>query len=78
MNALIGWFAGNRVAANMLMLGIVGLGLLFIPYTPKEILPNEFGQDVRFLSSFSERTPRLACTWRFHLHWFLWWKDPMK
>ena len=40
MNALIGWFAGNRVAANMLMLGIVGLGLLFIPHTPKEILPN--------------------------------------
>lgn len=40
MNALIAWFARNPVAANMLMLGILATGFLFIPQTPREILPN--------------------------------------
>lgn len=39
MSKLVTWFARNTVAANMLMLGIVCIGLLCIRYTPKEILP---------------------------------------
>lgn len=40
MNSLIAWFAENRVAANMLMIVIIVAGLLLIPETKKEILPN--------------------------------------
>lgn len=39
MKALVRYFSHNRVAANMLMLSIVVLGLLIIPFTHKEILP---------------------------------------
>ena len=40
MNALIAWFATNRVAANLLMVLIVVAGLLSIPQTRKELIPN--------------------------------------
>ena len=39
MNQLIEWFARNRVAANMLMITIIFLGLLLIQKTQKEIFP---------------------------------------
>lgn len=39
MNQLIEWFARNRVAANMLMITIICLGVLFIQKTQKEIFP---------------------------------------
>ena len=40
MNGLIAWFASNRVAANLTMLLIVVAGLLSIPQTRKELIPN--------------------------------------
>lgn len=40
MNFLIDWFARNRVAANLLMMLIIALGLLTLPDTRKELLPN--------------------------------------
>src|SRR5690554_3456070 len=39
MNAVVAWFARNTVAANMLMFCIIGVGLLLLKETPKEILP---------------------------------------
>lgn len=39
MDKLVAWFARNTVAANMLMFGIVAIGLLVLQKTPKEILP---------------------------------------
>ena len=40
MNAAIKWFATNHVAANLLMLFIIIAGLLAIPQTRKETIPN--------------------------------------
>jgi multidrug efflux pump subunit AcrB len=39
VNRLIAWFAGNAVAANLLMLGIVVAGLLAAPAVEQEIFP---------------------------------------
>lgn len=40
MNAIIAWFAENKVAANLLMLFVVVAGILSLQDTRKEILPN--------------------------------------
>ena len=40
MNPVITWFAHNRVAANLLMLLIITLGLFTLPDTRKELIPN--------------------------------------
>jgi multidrug efflux pump subunit AcrB len=40
MNRMIAWFAENRVAANLLMVLIVVAGILSIPNTRKELIPN--------------------------------------
>lgn len=40
MNRMIAWFAENRVAANLMMLLIVVAGILSIPETRKELIPN--------------------------------------
>ncbi|HEY9052478.1 MAG TPA: efflux RND transporter permease subunit, partial [Gammaproteobacteria bacterium] len=40
MNRMIAWFAENRVAANLMMLLIVIAGILSIPNTRKELIPN--------------------------------------
>ena len=40
MNNLVVWFAKNRVAANLLMFSILILGVLSIPQTRKELIPN--------------------------------------
>lgn len=40
MNAVIAWFAENRVAANLLMVFILVAGALTLPDTRKEVLPN--------------------------------------
>ena len=45
MKRLIEWFAGNHVAANLLMFLIVGAGLLTIPAIKQEIFP-EFSLDM--------------------------------
>ena len=39
MKAIIAWFAGNSVAANLLMLCIVGLGVKAIPTLRQEVVP---------------------------------------
>ncbi len=40
MNGIVAWFASNRVAANLIMVLIVVAGLLSIPQTRKELIPN--------------------------------------
>lgn len=40
MNAIIAWFAENKVAANLLMLFVVVAGFVSLQDTRKEILPN--------------------------------------
>ncbi|PVZ68907.1 efflux RND transporter permease subunit [Pelagibaculum spongiae] len=40
MNQVIAWFAGNRVAANLLMLMILVGGIMALPDTRKELFPN--------------------------------------
>lgn len=40
MNAIIAWFAENKVAANLLMLFVVVAGFISLQDTRKEILPN--------------------------------------
>ncbi len=40
MNTLIVWFNDNKVAANLMMVGIVILGLIAIPNTRRELIPN--------------------------------------
>ncbi|TNF33346.1 MAG: efflux RND transporter permease subunit [Gammaproteobacteria bacterium] len=40
MNRIIAWFAENHVAANLLMVLIVVAGLVSIPETRKELIPN--------------------------------------
>lgn len=40
MNAIIAWFANNRVAANLLMLFIIVAGLLALPTIRKETIPS--------------------------------------
>ena len=40
MNAIIAWFAENKVAANLLMLFVVVAGIISLQDTRKEILPN--------------------------------------
>ena len=39
MNAVVAWFARNRVAANLLMAVIVGAGLLALPNIREEVIP---------------------------------------
>ena len=39
MNAVVAWFARNRVAANLLMAVIVGAGLLALPNIREEVVP---------------------------------------
>ncbi len=39
MNRLIAWFAGNPVAANLLMVGILVAGLLVAPGVKQEVFP---------------------------------------
>ena len=45
MRGLIAWFAGNGVAANLLMLTLVVGGLLVLPTIPLEVFP-EFSSDL--------------------------------
>ena len=40
MNAIIAWFAENKVAANLLMVFVVVAGIISLQDTRKEILPN--------------------------------------
>ena len=40
MMQLIGWFAGNRVASNLLMLLVITAGLLVLPSIRQEPFPN--------------------------------------
>ena len=40
MNRLIAWFAGNHVAANLLMFGILIAGLMSIPAIKQTIFPD--------------------------------------
>ena len=39
MNAMVAWFVHNRVAANLLMVVIVGAGLLALPDIREEVVP---------------------------------------
>ena len=39
MNAIIAWFAENKVAANLLMVFVVVAGIISLQDTRKEILP---------------------------------------
>ena len=40
MNAIIAWFAENKVAANLVMVFVVVAGIISLQDTRKEILPN--------------------------------------
>ncbi|MDF1801052.1 MAG: efflux RND transporter permease subunit [Planctomycetota bacterium] len=39
MKAIVHWFADNSVAANLLMLGIIALGILTLPKLKQEVVP---------------------------------------
>jgi|GEM_PF-2686481 len=43
MKGLLAYFAGHRVAANLLMLAVLGLGVIFVPQVKNTLVP-----DVRF------------------------------
>ena len=45
MNGAIGWFARNRVAANLLMAFVLGAGLMTVSNVPQEVFP-EFALDL--------------------------------
>ncbi len=57
MNGLIAWFATNRVAANLLMLLIVVAGLLSIPQTRKELIPNILLDRINIQMSYPGASP---------------------
>ena len=40
MKQIIRWFAENTVAANLLMFCLIALGLMAVPETRKELIPN--------------------------------------
>lgn len=65
MTKLVAWFARNTVAANMLMLGIVIIGLLCIQHTPKEILPiiepEKIQIHISLKNASSEQVERQLC-----------------
>ena len=57
MNAIIFWFAQNRVAANLMMLVIFALGLLAIPDTRKELIPNVSLDQISISISYPGASP---------------------
>ncbi len=65
MTKLLGWFAGNPVVANLLMVMIIVAGLLTIPTIRKEIFP-EFplgmiNVSVRYLGAAPEEVEEAVC-----------------
>lgn len=57
MNGLIAWFIHNRVAANMLMFIIVAAGIMLIPETKKEILPNVSLDKISITAAYPGASP---------------------
>ena len=51
-SGVIAWFVRNRVAANLLMLGIAGAGLLTIGGVPQELLPESESSAVTVRTAF--------------------------
>ncbi|ARU57420.1 RND superfamily NFE family efflux transporter inner membrane pump subunit [Oleiphilus messinensis] len=66
MNTLISWFTHHRVAANLLMFTIVVLGLLALPDTRKELLPNvsleRISIAIAYPGATAEEVERAICT----------------
>ena len=58
MPGLIRWFAHNSVAANMLMLCILLLGVLVLPFSHKEILPTYIQHEVLISSQLPGASPQ--------------------
>ena len=57
MNTIVAWFASNRVAANLLMLFIIVSGVLAIPETRKELIPNVSLDIVTITIAYPGATP---------------------
>ena len=57
MNQLIEWFARNRVAANMLMVTVILLGIILYPKTQKEIFPPLERDRILISSTLSGASP---------------------
>ncbi len=57
MNAIIRWFAYNRVAANLMMALILISGLLALPEIRKEILPNMEMDAISITTAFPGASP---------------------
>ncbi len=57
MNAIIRWFAYNRVAANLMMALILISGLLALPEIRKEILPNVEMDAISITTAFPGAAP---------------------
>ena len=65
MKSLVGWFARNHVAANLLMMTIFIGGLLTLPHIKREVFP-EFSLDlitvsVRYLGAAPEEVEEGVC-----------------
>jgi multidrug efflux pump subunit AcrB len=65
LHRLIEWFAGNRIAANLLMVFILAAGLVSIPRLKEEVFP-EFSSDVitvtvEFLGASPEEVEEGVC-----------------
>ncbi|QUM76955.1 efflux RND transporter permease subunit [Moritella sp. 24] len=66
MKALITWFAHNRVAANLIMMVIIALGLLALPDTRKELIPGVSLERIAISTLYPGAAPReveaVVCT----------------
>ncbi len=57
MNGMIAWFARNDVAANLLMLLIIGLGLMSLNKIPLEVFPEFASDTIQISLPFRGATP---------------------
>lgn len=57
MNGMIAWFARNDVAANLLMLLIIGLGLMSLNKIPLEVFPEFASETIQISLPFRGATP---------------------
>ena len=57
MRAVIAWFAGNSVASNLLMFGVLALGILTIPRIKQEVVPTVEAEVVTISVPYPGATP---------------------
>ncbi|MFP1682996.1 efflux RND transporter permease subunit [Alloalcanivorax sp. C16-1] len=66
MKGSIGWFVNNPAVANLLMVALLGAGLLAIPHTRQETLPNVPLDRIGIYVGYPQATPdtveALVCT----------------